>query len=82
MMDSKIEVMSHDFKEPMSSTAEHLYEFRGRTMYFYRIPLPTIPSELSLTFPKLELQGQMVEFPNLVLRSEGGKLEFVNLACQ
>ena len=82
MLDSKIEVMSHDFKEPMSSTAEHLYEFRGRTMYFYRIPLPTIPSELSLTFPKLELQGQMVEFPNLVLRSEGGKLEFVNLACQ
>ena len=82
ILDSKIEVMSQDFRDPTSSTAEHLYEFRGRTTYFYKIPMPTMPSELSVRFPKLEVQGQIVEIPNLVLRSEGRKLEFLDLACQ
>ena len=80
ILDSSVEVVSPDFTKPQSAAAGQS-EFRGRTRYRYTIPMPTIPNEITVKFPKLKVNEQIVELPSLVLRSER-KLEFIDLACQ
>jgi hypothetical protein len=80
MLDSSVEVVSPDFTKPQSAAAGQS-EFRGRVTYHYTIPMPSIPNEITMRFPKLKVNGQVVKLPSLALRGER-RLEFAYLVCQ
>jgi len=83
LLESSVEVISPDFGKPLSVAAYAQYAPPGRVtmLYGYKISMPTIPTKLSMRFPKLETQGQIVDLPQLVLRNER-RLLFIDLMCQ
>jgi hypothetical protein len=79
--DRRVEINSPDFAAPLFFDARDWWVEGTARSYVIWISLPTIPTELSIRLPRLEVEGQPVELRNLVLRSERW-VKQVPLACQ
>jgi len=70
LQDENGEVDSPDFPAPLVFTVKDSQVRGAVSTYRIWISMPTIPTDLFIKFPKLEVQGNTVELRNLVLRSE------------
>jgi hypothetical protein len=80
---ARLEVYSPDFKVPLVTNG-HLNMHRPvgiEESYSFFISMPTVPAEISMRFPRLDVQGETVELTSLALRSER-RLQSINLMCQ
>jgi|KBSMisStaDraftv2_1062788.scaffolds.fasta_scaffold08971_7 hypothetical protein len=82
LSDTGVKLDSPDFRAPLVANANSTRVYRGTDPeYYYVIQMPNIPDELSMSFPKLELNGELVELRSLVLRRER-TFEPILLMCQ
>ena len=83
LLDLKLEVDSPDFAAPLFTDGLHNWVRPANTegSYEFFFDMPTIPSEISMRFPRLDVHGETVELTSLVLRSER-TLQSINLMCQ
>jgi hypothetical protein len=75
-----VKIDSQDFRESLVADAR-IRSSSNSTSYEFSVSMPTVANELSISFPSLEVQGQVVELRSLVLRSER-RLQPIWLACQ
>jgi len=82
LSDTGVKLESPDFRGPLVANANFARVYRGTDPeYYYVIQMPNIPEELSISFPRLELNGELVELRSLILRRER-TFEPIPLLCQ
>jgi hypothetical protein len=69
---SPVEIDSTDFSVPLHAELNRLWARpdSGESQFSFSVAMPSVPKEISLRFPQIEVQGQPADLRRLVLRHE------------